>query len=179
MDATVLPIEEGTDNNKKQTNTKEQQGLVALPSSYQKEKIQEDEALLSFSEHSKKQQKRTICGSVGDLGTFIPLAVALARQNAIALAPTLFWAGFANVMTGCAWDVPMGVQPMKAIAATAIAHELTNRIQVTIAGIFMGLFMIALSITKGIELVNWLVQRQWSVVSKWELESTLPFEVSS
>ncbi|CAB9510868.1 Molybdate transporter [Seminavis robusta] len=209
MDTAVLPIEEGT-NNKKQTNTKEQQRLVALPSSLS-EGEEEDEGLLAFSEHQEEETEllvvedddtmpkrpkkinkkkpllssqphyyyfsshftnkwttrakelysqltiHEISGSVGDLGTFIPLAVALARQNAIALAPTLFWAGFANVMTGCAWDVPMGVQPMKAIAATAIAHELTNKTQVTIAGIFMGLFMIALSITKGIELVNWLV----------------------
>ena len=97
-----------------------------------------------------------ISGSVGDLGTFIPLAVALARQNAIALSPALFWAGFANVVTGFLWDVPCAVQPMKAISAVAISHEL-SKLQVTTAGIGMGILMVFLSVTKGIEVVNWLV----------------------
>jgi Molybdate transporter of MFS superfamily len=95
-------------------------------------------------------------GSVGDLGTFIPLVVAMARQDAIALAPALFWAGFANVVTGYVWDVPCAVQPMKAISAVAIAQGLT-RVQVTTAGMAMGIFMDILCFTSGIELINSLV----------------------
>jgi Molybdate transporter of MFS superfamily len=97
-----------------------------------------------------------ISGSVGDLGTFIPLVVAMARQDAIALSPALFWAGFANVVTGYVWDVPCAVQPMKAISAVAIAQGLT-RVQVTTAGVGMGIFMDILCFTNGIEVINWLV----------------------
>ena len=44
-----------------------------------------------------------ISGSLGDLGTFIPLTVALARERKIALAPALFWAGISNFVTGYIW----------------------------------------------------------------------------
>jgi Molybdate transporter of MFS superfamily len=97
-----------------------------------------------------------ISGSVGDLGTFIPLVIALSRQDAIALTPVLFWAGFANVVTGFVWDVPMCVQPMKSIAAVAISQDLTQT-QVSAAGVWMGIFLVLLSVTNGIEVVNWLV----------------------
>lgn len=97
-----------------------------------------------------------ISGSCGDLGTFIPLVVALARKDAIRLGPTLFLAGLANVITGIIWDIPMCVQPMKAIAAVAISEGLSHT-QVTAAGIWMGFFLILLSVTDGIELVNFLV----------------------
>ena len=75
-------------------------------------------------------------GSCGDLGTFIPLFVALGRERAIYVAPALFWAGFSNVVTGYVWDLPLPVQPMKAIAAVALVGEL-DRLQVTAAGIWM------------------------------------------
>lgn len=97
-----------------------------------------------------------ISGSVGDLGTLIPLLVALARQRSVYLAPALFFGGLANVFTGFAWDVPMCVQPMKAIAAVALAEGLTQS-QVTAAGIWMGIFMTILGITGLIDVVNRIV----------------------
>ena len=41
-----------------------------------------------------------ISGSLGDLGTFIPLTVALARDRLIYLAPALFFSGISNILTG-------------------------------------------------------------------------------
>ena len=48
-----------------------------------------------------------VSGSLGDLGTFIPLLVGMANQGSIDFASALFWAGAFNVLTGAAWDVPM------------------------------------------------------------------------
>eukprot|EP00573_Skeletonema_grethae_P006120 CAMPEP_0201704444 /NCGR_PEP_ID=MMETSP0578-20130828/42781_1 /ASSEMBLY_ACC=CAM_ASM_000663 /TAXON_ID=267565 /ORGANISM="Skeletonema grethea, Strain CCMP 1804" /LENGTH=119 /DNA_ID=CAMNT_0048192475 /DNA_START=165 /DNA_END=521 /DNA_ORIENTATION=+ len=62
-------------------------------------------------EHYNNISLSELSGSLGDLGTFIPLTVALARERKIALAPALFWAGVSNIVTGYAWDVPMCVQP--------------------------------------------------------------------
>lgn len=97
-----------------------------------------------------------ISGSLGDLGTLIPLTVALARQRSILLAPALFWAGWANVVTGYFWDVPMCVQPMKSIAAVALSESLSQA-EVSAAGLWMGGFMLVLGITQLIELVNVIV----------------------
>ena len=107
-----------------------------------------------------------ISGSAGDLGTFIPLFVALGRERSIYVAPALFWAGLSNILTGFLWDVPMPVQPMKTIAALAIAQGL-NRSQVIAAGMWMGLFMVILGATNGIEWVNRIVPK--SVVAGLQL----------
>ena len=97
-----------------------------------------------------------ISGSLGDSGTFIPLTVAMARQRSIYLAPALFFAGLANIFTGYLWDVPMCVQPMKAIAAVAISESI-SREQVTAAGMWMGILCVVLGITQLIQLVNMIV----------------------
>jgi hypothetical protein len=97
-----------------------------------------------------------ISGSLGDLGTLIPLLVALARQGSVLLEPALFWGGFANVVTGLAWDLPMCIQPMKAIAALALAEGLTQS-QVTAAGMWMGIFMTVIGFTNIIEFINIII----------------------
>lgn len=79
-----------------------------------------------------------LSGSCGDFGTLIPLLVALGRQRAIYLAPTLLGTGIVHIVCGLMiWDIPMPLQPMKAIASLAIASELT-RLEVSIAGVGMG-----------------------------------------
>jgi hypothetical protein len=97
-----------------------------------------------------------ISGSLGDLGTLVPLTVALARSRAILLAPALFFGGIANIVTGYMWDCPVCVQPMKSIAAVAISESL-NQSEVTAGGIWMGCFCVVLGSTELIEWVNILV----------------------
>ncbi len=124
--------------------------------------------LLSFCkertiEHYNNISLSELSGSLGDLGTFIPLTVALARERKIALAPALFWAGVSNIITGYAWDVPMCVQPMKSISAVALTD--TNGSgnvgldaqSVTAAGILTGGAVLILGVTNLIEIVNWIV----------------------
>jgi hypothetical protein len=95
-----------------------------------------------------------ISGSCGDFGTLIPLLVAMARGRTIYLAPTLFLSGVAHLITGWYWDLPMPLQPMKAIASLAIAQELT-RVQVTTAGMGMGVCFLLICIRKDtIEVLN-------------------------
>eukprot|EP00569_Conticribra_weissflogii_P003794 CAMPEP_0171333008 /NCGR_PEP_ID=MMETSP0878-20121228/3751_1 /TAXON_ID=67004 /ORGANISM="Thalassiosira weissflogii, Strain CCMP1336" /LENGTH=192 /DNA_ID=CAMNT_0011833887 /DNA_START=61 /DNA_END=636 /DNA_ORIENTATION=- len=78
--------------------------------------------LSSLRRHKSNLTLAELSGSLGDLGTFIPLTVALARERKIALAPALFWAGVSNFVTGMMWDVPMCVQPMKSISAVALTE---------------------------------------------------------
>jgi MFS superfamily sulfate permease-like transporter len=100
--------------------------------------------------------KEEISGSVGDLGTFCPLFVALARQRSIHAVPALFLAGLSNFLTGLQWDVPMPVQPMKSIAAVALLNVLSQS-QVTAAGIIMGVLLLALGLTNAIECVAQII----------------------
>lgn len=78
-----------------------------------------------------------ISGSLGDLGTFLPLAVALTVNHTISLPTTLICTGIYNILTGVYFGIPLPVQPMKAIAAVAIANNFTGG-QIAAAGIFVG-----------------------------------------
>ncbi|KAG9235055.1 hypothetical protein BJ875DRAFT_483596 [Amylocarpus encephaloides] len=64
-----------------------------------------------------------ISGSLGDLGTLLPLMIALAVNNSISLSTTLVFSGLWNILTGVFFGIPLPVQPMKAIAAVAISRE--------------------------------------------------------
>ena len=97
-----------------------------------------------------------ISGSLGDLGTLLPLLVALSAQRSIALAPALFFGGLSNLISGLIWDVPMCVQPMKSIAAVALS-ESWGEGRVTAAGLWMGILVLILGATSLIELVNKIV----------------------
>jgi len=119
-------------------------------------------------DHWRNLSPSELSGSLGDLGTFIPLTVALARERKIALAPALFWAGVSNVVTGYMWDVPMCVQPMKSIAAVALTDVAAGTSgsssatgldaqSVTTAGILTGGAVLLLGVTNLMEVVNWIV----------------------
>jgi hypothetical protein len=127
-------------------------------------------------EHYTNLTLSELSGSLGDLGTFIPLTVALARQRKIALAPALFWAGLCNIITGYMWDVPMCVQPMKSIAAVALTDISSSSSSgggstttatatsatfdagsVTTACILSGIVVLFLGVTNLMEVVNMIV----------------------
>jgi hypothetical protein len=54
-----------------------------------------------------------ISGSLGDLGTLLPLMIALAINNSISLSTTLVFSGLWNILTGVVFGIPLPVQPMK------------------------------------------------------------------
>ncbi|KAK3370222.1 putative sulfate transporter [Podospora didyma] len=64
-----------------------------------------------------------ISGALGDLGTLLPLMIALALQGSIDLPSTLVLTGVFNIATGVIFGIPLPVQPMKAIAAAAISSR--------------------------------------------------------
>lgn len=113
-----------------------------------------EEENLSTSIHTNPRQWFTenftlleLSGSCGDFGTVLPLLIQLARQRAIYLAPTLLGTGVCHILNGILWDLPMPLQPMKAISTLAIASEL-SRNEVTAAGIGMGILFIVLAVWK-------------------------------
>ncbi|CZT25825.1 related to sulfate transporter [Ramularia collo-cygni] len=93
-----------------------------------------------------------LSGSLGDLGTLLPLMIALTVQHSISLPSTLVFSGLANILTGIFFGIPLPVQPMKAIAAIAISQNLTRE-DVSAAGLTMGFAVLILSITG---LLGWL-----------------------
>ena len=87
-----------------------------------------------------------LAGGLGDLGTFVPIAVGMVQIVGLDAATLLIFAGLLNIVSGLAFGVPIAVQPMKAICALAIAGALTS-MDVGIAGLFVGLCMLLMGVT--------------------------------
>ncbi|CAI6315223.1 unnamed protein product [Periconia digitata] len=86
-----------------------------------------------------------LSGSLGDLGTLLPLMTALVLTQSISLTATLLFTGAANILTGFAFGIPLPVQPMKAIAAVAIARNFTiqeNAAAGIVVAALVGLFSV-------------------------------------
>ena len=61
----------------------------------------------------KESPLAEVSGALGDLGTLLPLMIALAVQGSVSLDSTLVFSGLFNVVTGLVFGVPLPVQPMK------------------------------------------------------------------
>ncbi|RMH04291.1 MAG: sulfate transporter [Planctomycetota bacterium] len=92
-------------------------------------------------------------GALGDLGTFLPLVVALATVGGLDLGAILFFAGICNILSGLAFGQPIPVQPMKAIAAVAIAEALAPA-EIAAAGLAAGAVVFLLGATGLVEVVE-------------------------
>ncbi|KAK2043253.1 sulfate transporter [Colletotrichum somersetense] len=97
-----------------------------------------------------------ISGALGDLGTLLPLMIALAVQGSIYLDSTLVFSGISNIVTGAVFGIPLPVQPMKSIAAAAISRPEYGKIHtVMAAGQWVSLAVLAMSLTG---LLRWVTR---------------------
>ncbi|KAI0179298.1 hypothetical protein GGR52DRAFT_535609 [Hypoxylon sp. FL1284] len=95
-----------------------------------------------------------ISGALGDLGTLLPLMITLAVNGSISLSTTLVFSGFFNLVTGVVFGIPLPVQPMKAIAAAAIASHASER-ETVAAGSVVAVVVLLLSVTR---LLHWITR---------------------
>lgn len=102
--------------------------------------------------------RNEVSGSLGDLGTFIPLLVGMTVTNGLDFTSALFFAGIFNIVTGLIFDIPMAVQPMKAIAAVAISEHLTLG-QILSAGIWTSALVLFLGLTRLIDTVDRVIPK--------------------
>ncbi|KAK3173237.1 hypothetical protein OEA41_006566 [Lepraria neglecta] len=106
--------------------------------------------LRTFTNHPLSE----ISGSFGDLGTLLPILIALTVSNTISLSSTLIFSGLANIYTGILFGIPLPVQPMKAIAAVALAQNF-NEEEIASAGLFLAAAIGFLSISG---LIGWFTK---------------------
>jgi MFS superfamily sulfate permease-like transporter len=85
-----------------------------------------------------------LAGAFGDFGTIIPLVLAAAVVCRLALGPILLFFGIWYILTGLIYRLPIPVEPMKAIAAVAIASALGAG-EIAAAGLVLGVLFLVLS----------------------------------
>ncbi|EOA29239.1 hypothetical protein CARUB_v10025513mg [Capsella rubella] len=120
-----------------------------------------------------------INGAMGDLGTYIPIVLALTLAKDLDLGTTLIFTGIYNAITGAVYGVPMPVQPMKSIAAVAISStaEDFGIPEIMAAGICTGGILFVLGISGLMQLVFNVIPL--SVVRGIQLSQGLAFAMSA
>ena len=66
-----------------------------------------------------------LSGSLGDLGTILPLAIAMVIMNGVSASGVFLCFGLYYIFSGIYFQVTSPVEPMKIIAAYAIASGIT------------------------------------------------------
>jgi hypothetical protein len=89
---------------------------------------------------------RELAGSLGDLGTLLPLAIGYIAVCGVNPAGLLVMLGLTNIVTGLVYRLPMPVEPMKVIAVVAIAGHWSPAM-VYAAGIGMGIVWTLFALT--------------------------------
>ncbi|TGZ76559.1 hypothetical protein EX30DRAFT_312267 [Ascodesmis nigricans] len=97
-----------------------------------------------------------LSGSLGDLGTLLPIMVALTAAKSISLSSTLIFSGIFNIISGTVFGIPIAVQPMKAVASIVLARHLTLEENMA-AGIGVAVIVLLLSITGLLSKVSVLI----------------------
>ncbi|MCP4602110.1 MAG: sulfate permease [Proteobacteria bacterium] len=94
-----------------------------------------------------------IAGSLGDLGTLLPLAASMIVLNGLHATNVFIMAGLFYILAGVYFRVPIAVQPMKVIAAYAIGMGL-EPVQISSAGLCMGVLILFLGVTNLIGIIR-------------------------
>ena len=92
-------------------------------------------------------------GSLGDLGTLLPLAIGMIIINGLSPSGLFLSVGVFFVFSGCYYGVTSPVQPMKVIGAYAIATGITAS-QIAASGVLIAFFLLVLGGTGAIRVLG-------------------------
>jgi len=103
-----------------------------------------------------KLTRSEISGAFADLGVLIPLEAALVAVNGLNPTSTLLGVGIVYIAAGWYFRLPMPVQPLKALAAIAIARELSPDV-IAAGALLMSLSLVVLAVSGAMDRVYAIV----------------------
>jgi SulP family sulfate permease len=92
-------------------------------------------------------------GSLGDLGTLLPLALGLILVNGLSPNGVFLSVGLFFIFSGLYFGVTVPIQPMKVISAYAIATAMTAS-QITASGYLIGLVLLVIGASGAITVIG-------------------------
>ncbi len=93
-----------------------------------------------------------VAGSLGDLGTLLPIAIAMVVLNGLSPMGVFFSIGVYYILSGLYFGLTVPVQPMKVIGAYAIATAMAPE-QILAACLLMGFLLMIVGLTGAIDLI--------------------------
>ena len=94
-----------------------------------------------------------VAGSLGDLGTLLPIAIGMILINGMSPLGLFFAIGLFFILSGIYFGVTVPVQPMKVIGAYAIATALSEN-QILASGLLMGVILLIIGMTGIIDFIG-------------------------
>lgn len=107
---------------------------------------------------SYRFNRHEIAGSLGDLGTILPLAIGMVVVNGMNPLGLFLSVGLYYIVSGVYFKVTTPVEPMKVIGAYAIASGISAA-QITSSGLLMGLGLLVIGATGAITFIGRYVPR--------------------
>ena len=100
-----------------------------------------------------KFDRMELAGSLGDLGTLLPIAIAMVLFNGLDSPGVFLSIGIFYILAGVYFGITVPVQPMKVIGAYAIATAMSPD-QIMASALLMGLFLLIVGLTGAIDLIR-------------------------
>ena len=97
--------------------------------------------------------RQEFSGSLGDLGTLLPLALGLILVNGLSPHGIFLSVGLFFIFSGLYFGVTVPIQPMKVISAYAIATAMTAS-QISASGYLIGLVLLVIGATGAITVIG-------------------------
>lgn len=104
-------------------------------------------------DHQYKFNRLEFAGSIGDLGTILPIAIGMILVNGLDPSGLFFTVGVFYILSGLYFGVTTPVQPMKVIGAYAIATAMSAS-QILASGLLMGLLLMIIGVTGAITVIG-------------------------
>jgi SulP family sulfate permease len=96
-----------------------------------------------------------VAGAFGDIGVLFPIAIALITLNHLNPTALFLAAGLTYCIAGRYFQIPIAVQPLKAVAAIAFALSLAPT-AIASAGLLMGVLLLLVGVTNLARWLAWL-----------------------
>ena len=100
-----------------------------------------------------KFNRMEAAGSLGDLGTLLPISIGMILINGLSPIGVFFTIGLYYILTGLYFRITVPVQPMKVIGAYAITTAMTQN-QISASVVLMGIILLVIGGTNIISVVG-------------------------
>src|SRR6056297_1608117 len=100
-----------------------------------------------------KFDRMELAGALGDLGTLLPIAIAMVLFNGLDSLGVFLSIGIFYILSGVYFGITVPVQPMKVIGAYAIATAM-NPEQILASTLLMGVILLIVGMTGAIDVIR-------------------------
>lgn len=100
-----------------------------------------------------KFNRMELAGAFGDLGTLLPIAIAMVLFNGLNPLGLFMSIGVYYLLSGVYYGITVPIQPMKVIGAYAIATAISPN-QILASSLLMGVSMLLIGLTGAIDLIR-------------------------